>query len=230
MSPVEWIVLEPGQSPRPLLRWRVSQDLRLHLVPVLPIDVDRLEAGSQLLSVRSLYTRFFTGMQSPSRSLLERLVDTDQDQHIAWGALDPNRPDLPGIGIGHLVRMAGDPGSAEVAVTVIDSYQGRGVGAVLLALLYALASRNDIDQLVGSLMATNQAFVPALRLVGAEVRDLGREYSFKLPVWPTTPPHLRDNKYARLFFYMVRKLRQRLPDWPPRPPGDERPLGDWGLS
>lgn len=230
MAATEWIQLEPGQAPRPMLRWRVSRHLRLHLVPVLPEDVDRLQAASQLLSVRSLYTRFFTGMQQPSRALLTRLADADQDQHIAWGVLDPDRPEVPGIGIGHLVRLPGDAGTAEVAVTVIDRYQGQGVGAVLLALLYALALRHDIDQLTGTLMAANQAFVPGLRQLGATVQDLGREYSFTLPVWPTTPPHLQEEKNARIFFYMVRRLRQQLPAWPVHPPAGERPLGDWGLQ
>ena len=49
-----------------------------------------------------------------------------------------DRPDF-GIGVGRYIRLKDDPEVAEVAITVVDAYQGKGLGTLLLGMLAATA-------------------------------------------------------------------------------------------
>src|SRR3546814_18593859 len=73
-----------------------------------------------------------------------RLVHIDQINHAAWGAMNIEKPDEPGIGIARYVRLNGEPQAADVAITIADEYQGRGAGFVLQACLHLTAWKNGI--------------------------------------------------------------------------------------
>ena len=60
-------------------------------------------------------------------------------------------------GTTRIARSEEQPGSAEFAVTVIDPYQGQGVGSALLERLIELARTNDINTLTGSVLPSNTA-------------------------------------------------------------------------
>ncbi|MDH4309480.1 MAG: GNAT family N-acetyltransferase, partial [Acidimicrobiia bacterium] len=99
--------------------------------PVTPEDRDLIQNGFEHMSERSRYLRFFGPMPTLSRRQLAYLSQPDQAHHIAVGLLDEDRP----VGIGRWVRFDDDPDSADVAVTVLDSYQGRGAGRILVEVL-----------------------------------------------------------------------------------------------
>jgi ribosomal protein S18 acetylase RimI-like enzyme len=65
-----------------------------------------------------------------------------------------------------------EPGSAEVAVTVADRYQGRGIGRLLVQALRPAAVRAGLTSLVLLVEPINR---PALRLL----RSLGVELAFR---------------------------------------------------
>jgi GNAT superfamily N-acetyltransferase len=54
----------------------------------------------------------------------------------------PDEPGQPGVGVARWIRHEGEPSSAEGAVTVIDDYQGRGIGTTLLYL----AARSGLER------------------------------------------------------------------------------------
>lgn len=59
-------------------------------------------------------------------------TEIDDVNHVAYGALDLSLPDRPGIGISRYVRLNSDPACAEIAITVIDDYQSKGLGTKLI--------------------------------------------------------------------------------------------------
>jgi GNAT superfamily N-acetyltransferase len=71
-----------------------------------------------------------------------------------------------GIGVARFVRSPSEPTSAEVAVTVIDEWQGRGLGTVLLEVIGARARREGIATFTALMLATNHQMIEVLEGVG----------------------------------------------------------------
>src|SRR4029450_3565012 len=62
-----------------------------------------------------------------------------------------------GVGVARYVREAGDPTVAEVAVTVADAYQRRGIGTLLVRTLGEVAAGNGIRTFVNYVLWDNAA-------------------------------------------------------------------------
>ena len=72
-------------------------------------------------------------------------------------------------GIVRWIALADEPGAAEVAVTVTDRYQGRGVGRLLVEALRPAAVRAGLTSLVYLVDPTNRPALRLLRSLGAEL-------------------------------------------------------------
>ena len=140
--------------------------------PVRPEDAGLLEDGFARLSDRSRRLRFLGPKASLSAAELRYLTDVDHRDHEALGALDHARGG--GVGIARYVRDREDPHAAEIAVTVIDGWQGRGLGTELLARLSERACQEGIGRFTAAVAADNAAMTGLLRNLGAEV--VGREF------------------------------------------------------
>ena len=80
------------------------------------------------------------------------------------------------MGVARFVRAVDDDQAAEVAVTVIDDWQRRGLGAVLLRQLLERAVQEDIRRFTALIDDSNTAILGLLRSLGAELRVLDREF------------------------------------------------------
>ena len=125
-----------GHSPRSAVTGRpaVLRDGSGALVrQVRSADAPLLADGFARLSARSRQLWFLTPKKEPSPAGLRCFTDVDHHDHQAPGALD--HPGRRGAGTARDVRGAGDPQAAEIAVTIIDGRQGRGLGAEVVAQL-----------------------------------------------------------------------------------------------
>ena len=78
------------------------------------------------------------------------------------------------IGVARFVRT--DPGSpaAEVAVAVVDDWQGRGLGTLLLDRLAARAREEGIERFTATVLADNRAVIELMERLGeTTVRTAG---------------------------------------------------------
>src|SRR6185369_2295994 len=91
------------------------------------------------LSDESIYLRFFSPVPAPTARDLERLTDLDYDRRFALVA--ELGEDI--IAVARYIRST-NPSEAEVAFTVADAHQGRGLGTVMLEHLAAIARSNGI--------------------------------------------------------------------------------------
>jgi RimJ/RimL family protein N-acetyltransferase len=128
-----------------------------------PEDAEELLRGFARLSACSRRFRFFSPLHKLSPEQVRELTDVDQHDHVAIAARDESRPDHPGIGVARFVRLEQDPAVAEFAITVIDEYQHRGLGTLLLKLLLEAAQALQVRTLRGFLLADNLAMIQLLR-------------------------------------------------------------------
>jgi RimJ/RimL family protein N-acetyltransferase len=130
-------------------------------------DAPLLADGFERLSARSRWMRFMMAKPKLSAAELRYFTDIDHHDHEALGAL--NRADGRGVGIARYVRDADDPRAAEIAVTVVDDWQGRGLGAALLARLSDRARQEGIRRFTALTAADNLAIARLLAKMGADV-------------------------------------------------------------
>jgi GNAT superfamily N-acetyltransferase len=144
--------------------------------PIRADDKRMLEDGLRYLSPESVQRRFLTPKRSFSRAELRYLTEVDGRDHVALVAEGPIRahPAEPGacgqtlgpvrrlIAVARFVRLHEDPEAAEVAITVCDDWQGRGVGTALTELLAAEALGRGIKQFTATMASDN---VPAHKLM-----------------------------------------------------------------
>ncbi|MBV9417269.1 MAG: GNAT family N-acetyltransferase, partial [Solirubrobacterales bacterium] len=128
---------------------------RVVLRPISADDTPLLAASFERLGAESRYRRFFTSKSRLSEAELEYLVDVDHHDHEAVVAIDRASGDL--IGVARYIRSSDDPEAAEVAVTVADQWQGRGLGRALLGRLAYLARRAGIRRFAALVQKDNVA-------------------------------------------------------------------------
>jgi GNAT superfamily N-acetyltransferase len=139
----------------------------VRLRPIVPEDKTLLVEGFRRLSPESRYRRFMAPIEELTADQLRFLSEIDYVDHFAWVALDLDAAGHPGVGVSRYVRIPEEPEVAEAAVTVVDDYQGRGAGTLLLEALGAVALENGITRFRGYAFEDNRAILDVLEAVGA---------------------------------------------------------------
>jgi RimJ/RimL family protein N-acetyltransferase len=101
-------------------------------------------------------------MERLSPSMLAYLTEVDHHDHEALIAFDARSGDPAGVA--RYVRT--DGASAEAAVTVIDDWQGRGLGTGLTSLLAERALEEGIERFTAVLLAENKEMIALLESLG----------------------------------------------------------------
>jgi nucleotide-binding universal stress UspA family protein/RimJ/RimL family protein N-acetyltransferase len=132
--------------------------------PIAPDDKDALRAAWDRLSPESRYRRFFSAMPSLSDSMLAHLTEVDHHDHEALIAFDARGEGA--VGVARYVRSTEDDAIAEVAITVVDAWHGRGLGKLLLGRLADRARREGVRRFSAMVMADNPRAVQVIRGLG----------------------------------------------------------------
>lgn len=156
---------------------------------IRPDDKERLALGMRSLSPESRFLRFFHHIDHLSSAQLRYLTEVDFEDHFAWIATMPLLEGEPGVGVGRWIRAADDPQLAEGAVTVIDDFQGRGIGKTLLWLLARSAIQHGIRAFRAWTLGDNKAMLQLLEDFGAKP---GRWESGVLEVIVPLPADVAD--------------------------------------
>jgi RimJ/RimL family protein N-acetyltransferase len=151
--------------------------------PVQPADAPLVADAFTRLSLKSRQQRFLTPKQELSAAELRYLTDIDHHDHEALAAV--SRTDGRGVGIARYVRRAEDPQTGEIAVTVVDEWQGRGLGAELLARLSDRARQEGICRFTALVSAENAAVRGLLRSASADlVRRDSSDLEYEITLTP----------------------------------------------
>lgn len=147
---------------------RVSvDDMRLVIRPVTAQDKSRIVEGLRAISAETSYRRFFTPSFYPSDEQLQYLTEVDGEKHMALGAVDEAVDGAPGVGVARYIRLPEQPTVAEAAILVIDAYQQRGIGSILLMALSRYACAHGIETFRGYVLPENRDVLRYLRTLGA---------------------------------------------------------------
>jgi GNAT superfamily N-acetyltransferase len=146
-------------------------------------DAPLLADGFARLSEESRRLRFLAPKTSLTRSELRYLTEVDGHRHEALGATDPLTG--RGVAVGRFVCDPGDPARAEVAITVADEWQRRGLGRLLLERLADRAREEGVDRFTALVADENRGMHKLLETGDEPVRtaSLGRdvtEYEIQL--------------------------------------------------
>lgn len=147
---------------------------RVVIRQIREVDAALLADVFARLSPQSRRMRFLIGKDALSLAELRSLTDLDHHDREAIGAL--SLADRRGVGVARYARDAQDPGAADVAVTVVDEWQRRGLGVELLSRLAARAREEGIVRLTADVSTDNVAMLALLRALHAEVTMVGQEF------------------------------------------------------
>ena len=175
-------MVSTGFEPRTI---EVRDGTKLHLRPIVAEDEALLHDAVAAMSERTVYFRFFSPIKRMSDALAHRLAVVDYNDRFAIVATS-HRPTGKEriVGVARYDRARGTD-VAEVAVAVIDEYQRRGLGGVLLAELARVARPHGIKTFSLIVLPENREMLGLLRKIGwiHQARLAGGVYeiSFELP-------------------------------------------------
>ncbi len=170
-------------------------------------DREKFIEGFKKLSPNTVFHRFFGFMKELTEKQVEDLLNTNKTDHIAWTAFDIIDDEAYGVGVGRFKRSETTPNEAELALTVIDEYQNKGVGSVLLGIMYYLASKLDIDIFTGFILYDNTRLIKRFKELGADFTRIGSEYEMRLPVYKDFDD-LPKTRYSRVLNPILQFLRE----------------------
>ncbi len=135
-------------------------------------DMELLQRGFEHLGPESRYRRFLSPVPELTEAMARFLTEVDHHDHEAFIALDVETGE--GIGVVRYVRIAERRDAAEFAVTVVDDWQRRGLGTLLLEVISARARAEGITTLTALILAYNRATMELLNSFGP-VRIVDRD-------------------------------------------------------
>jgi RimJ/RimL family protein N-acetyltransferase len=131
---------------------------RMRLRLVGPADREGLILAFGRLSVESRIQRWFYPKMRLTEAEIEAILSPADEHHggILAAQLDAAGNEEAGIGMARFVRNPLDPAAAEIAITIVDDWQGMGLGRILLHRLLAMMSERRIAWAEGRLQAENR--------------------------------------------------------------------------
>jgi len=155
----------------------------VQLRPICPEDADAILAMHSRFSERTRYLRYFSPYpRIPARDL-RRFVNVDHRDREAFVVLSGERI----VAVGRYDRLGPDAPDAEVAFVVEDSFQGRGIGPVLLEYLAEAGRQVGLTRFVAEVLPANGAMLRVFADFGYHVE---RQYAdgvvhLTFPIAPT---------------------------------------------
>ena len=150
----------------------LDDDTPILIRPLRPEDKDSILEGFERISPHSRYLRYSSASTKLTPSDLEALTCTSKTTCLSIGACDLNFSENYGIGVARYMLCEDEPDTAEIAMVVVDEYQGRGLGSLFLDLLITIARKNGIHKLCVYVLSENRSMIRMLRRVNATIRHL----------------------------------------------------------
>jgi RimJ/RimL family protein N-acetyltransferase len=132
-----------------------------------PEDRKALLAAVQRASMETMYHRFLAAKRELSEQEEHFFLDIDFVNHVVLVAetTEEGRPVIVG-GCRYIVI---EPGKAEVAFSVIDAYQKKGLGSALMRHIAAISREAGVEELVAEVLSDNAPMLKVFERSGLAV-------------------------------------------------------------
>jgi acetyltransferase len=160
-------------APQSIL-WTMKNGAQVEIRPIRPDDEQRMIKFHKGLSERSVYMRYFESLSLVVRTAHARLAHTcfvDPERQTVLVALSPGVPSREQkiLAVGRLTKLS-DSDKAEVALLVLDEFQGLGLGSGLLRQLIQAARDRKITQIEAKMLRDNTTIQRVLKNFGFRLR------------------------------------------------------------
>jgi GNAT superfamily N-acetyltransferase len=125
-----------------------------------PTDREGMRSAMVRMGEESIQRRFFAPRRYFSEREVAFFLDIDFVAQVALVAL------AGGAIVGGGRYIVTEPGVAEVAFSVADDWQGRGLGGLLMAHLIAIARQQGLRQFVAEVLSENAPMLAVFRKSG----------------------------------------------------------------
>jgi GNAT superfamily N-acetyltransferase len=142
------------------VRLRGGEELSVRAL--VPEDRELVADAFERLSDHSRYMRFLSPMPRLPQRTLAALTAVDHCDHVALVALHECRV----VGIARYVRDPADRTTADFAITVVDEWQGRGLGRALTGALREVAAARGVRRLTMDMHPENHVMLGLARSLG----------------------------------------------------------------
>jgi len=207
----------------------LSDGERVHIRLMRPSDKQMLLDGFEQLSPDSRYARFMAPKSTLNERELRYLTEVDGIDHFAIGAIRRHLVSKDeGVGSARFVRLSDEPDTADAAVTILDDFQGKGLGSIMLQRLIEAAWEREVRWFRTELLASNSASRRMFESLSSEVKfhhsgDGATIATLPIPEpdrTPTAPGFFAGTALHKLLSYAARakvSVRSRVSQ-PPEPP------------
>lgn len=135
---------------------------------IRPTDEALMRKGIEQLSANSRYFRFFSNRRIPADDVIEKLLQVDGHQHLAWAAILTNGTEHRAIGAVHVFRDCTRGAAGEYSVAILDDYHGMGLARMLTAVLLVHCRLKKISSLDVQILSENSAALNLVRSLGGQ--------------------------------------------------------------
>lgn len=160
----------------------LDSGVRVRVRPIERGDKDLLRRGLGELGERSRFFRFHAIVNDLSAEQLRYLTEIDYRDHFAWGAAVLLEGEEHPAGVARYVRDPNRPEAAEAAVTVVDAWQGLGIGSLLLEALAETAISNGIAVFTAFVLSENDEMLELFGRLGGSFVRMGEETQLEVPL------------------------------------------------
>jgi acetyltransferase len=168
----------------------LSEGTRVFLRPIRPEDAEAERRFVARLSRRTLYMRLHAPVRELSVEQLIRFTQIDYDREMAFVAVDMDHEPGEIRAIGRYNRLA-DGERAEFGVTVEDSWQGKGLGHVMMAALEDCGRDRHLAEIFGYVLKENDSmrqFMLSRGYIPHREEDDAHVIRFALPLQAASAP------------------------------------------
>lgn len=158
----KYITGKGGEYPEHLETYRTTKSgLEIFIRPVRISDEPKLKDFFYSLSDASMYRRFLNRRQDMTHERLQDFVVVDYSREMAIVAIIKREDKEEIVGLGQYF-INEKTHCAEMALTVRDEYQNRGIGSELLNYLIYIARRQGLLGCVAEALAENKQVIHVL--------------------------------------------------------------------
>jgi acetyltransferase len=167
-SPYSHLIITPYPT-RYTTPWQLSDGAEVLLRAIRPEDEPAEREMLSSLSDETLRTRFFSVFKNISHEWLVLFCNIDYDRHMAIVAEVRENGKSRMIGVARLI-MDHDLTSGEVAVLVLDRFQGKRLGSKLVEILIRIARERGLEDIRADVLTENGRMLNIFRRLGFTIQ------------------------------------------------------------